>query len=92
MNSPIKDMSNEERWDFILRELSKGEERMTVIETKIDELHKSTEGVVKAFQSASGAFDTLEWIGKIFKPLMWLFGGTGVLTIIWYEIKRRFGF
>lgn len=82
-------MTNEERFSTILSELAKGEERMAAIETKLGVLEKNTQGVVTAFGAASGAFKTLEWIGKIAKPVMFLFGGTGLVTLLWFEVKRR---
>ncbi len=35
-------------------------------------LAKNTNGVVEAFQAASGAFHTLETIGRLAKPFFWI--------------------
>lgn len=91
-------MTEADRWAFVQQKLTTTEARMDEIQKALDEntlatlaLGESTEDVVKAFRSARGAFEALELLGRIAKPLLWLFGGTGVITIIWYEIKRRLG-
>ena len=49
-------------------------ERLCKVEAKVDKVSKDTEGMVSAFNAASGAFTVLEWIAKIAKPLLWVAG------------------
>lgn len=63
-------------------------DRLVAVETKVDHLHEKTEGIVKAFNAASGAFLVLEWIGKLAKPILWICASSvAVYTIIkeWTE-------
>jgi len=45
-------------------------ERLITLETKVDNIDRNTENVVKAFNAASGAFTVLEWISHIVKPII----------------------
>jgi hypothetical protein len=56
-------------------------DRLIAVETKVDRIDKNTDGVVKAFEAASGAFLVLEWIAKAAKPIIFIVGiVAGVLT------------
>lgn len=58
-------------------------ERLCKVETKVDKVASDTEGMVAAFNAASGAFTVLEWIAKIAKPVLWIVGAiTLVLTAL----------
>lgn len=46
-------------------------ERLIAVEGKVDKVAEDTEGMVKAFNDAQGAFHVLEWIAKIAKPILW---------------------
>jgi len=46
-------------------------ERLIAVEVKVDKVAEDTEGMVKAFNDAQGAFHVLEWIAKIAKPILW---------------------
>jgi hypothetical protein len=45
-------------------------ERLLAVESKVDNIDKSTSEVVKAFNAAQGAFTVLEWIAKAVKPIV----------------------
>lgn len=45
-------------------------ERLLAVESKVDNIEKNTEHVIKAFNAASGAFMVLEWIAKAVKPII----------------------
>lgn len=45
-------------------------ERLLAVESKVDNIEKNTEHVIKAFNAAEGAFLVLEWIAKAVKPLI----------------------
>jgi hypothetical protein len=47
-------------------------ERLCKVEAKVDKVSTDTEGMVAAFNAASGAFTVLEWIAKVAKPLLWI--------------------
>jgi hypothetical protein len=45
-------------------------ERLLAVESKVDNIEKNTEHVIKAFNAAEGAFIVLEWIAKAVKPII----------------------
>ena len=45
-------------------------ERLLAVESKVDNIEKNTEHVIKAFNAASGAFMVLEWIAKAVRPII----------------------
>ena len=45
-------------------------DRLLAVESKVDNIEKNTQEVVKAFNAAAGAFMVLEWIAKAVKPLL----------------------
>ena len=57
-------------------------ERLCKVEDKVDKLSKDTEGLVTAFNAASGAFIVLEWIAKIAKPVLWIIGVSAALIAL----------
>jgi hypothetical protein len=61
-------------------------DRLLAVEAKVDRIDKNTDGVVKAFEAASGAFLVLEWIAKAAKPILFIIGiGAGIAT--WWNHK-----
>jgi len=61
-------------------------DRLIAVETKVDRIDINTDGVVKAFEAASGAFLVLEWIAKAAKPILFIVGiGAGIAT--WWNHK-----
>ena len=54
-------------------------ERLIAVEVKVDKVALDTEGMVKAFNDAQGAFHVLEWLAKIAKPILFI---AGVATAI----------
>lgn len=61
-------------------------DRLIAVETKVDRIDRNTDGVVKAFEAASGAFLVLEWIAKAAKPILFI-GGIIAATIAWVNHK-----
>lgn len=59
-------------------------DRLIAVEVKVDRLNESTAEVVSAFGAAKGAFQVLDWIAKIAKPILWI-AGLGTLIIAAYE-------
>ena len=45
-------------------------ERLLAVESKVDNIEKNTQDVIKAFNAASGAFLVLEWIAKAVRPII----------------------
>jgi hypothetical protein len=64
--------------------------RLILVEQKVDRIDKNTEGVVTAFQAASGAFLVLETLGKLAKPIMYISGLCVAVTIYWQTFKDQF--
>jgi len=64
--------------------------RLMLVEEKVDRIDKNTEGVVAAFQAASGAFLVLETLGKLAKPILYIGGVCVALTIYWQTFKDQF--
>lgn len=64
--------------------------RLILVEQKVDRIDKNTQGVVAAFQAASGAFLVLETLGKLAKPIIYLSGLCVAATIYWQTFKDQF--
>jgi hypothetical protein len=62
-------------------------ERLLAVESKVDNIDKNTDHVIKAFNAASGAFLVLEWIAKAVKPIIIIGAFFGA---IWLAIDNRF--
>ena len=45
-------------------------DRLLAVESKVDNIEKNTQDVIKAFNAASGAFMVLEWIAKAVRPII----------------------
>lgn len=60
-------------------------DRLVAVETKVDHLDAKTEGIVKAFDAAAGAFLVLEWIGKLAKPIIWIVGASAAIYTVFKE-------
>ena len=62
-------------------------ERLCKVETKVDKVAEDTEGMVKAFNAASGAFTVLEWLAKVAKPLLWIVATVTAFVTIAHNTK-----
>ena len=62
-------------------------ERLIAVEAKVDKVAKDTEGMVAAFNAASGAFTVLEWIAKVAKPLLWIVATIAAFVTIAHNSK-----
>lgn len=62
-------------------------ERLLAVETKVDNIEKNTQDVIKAFNAASGAFLVLEWIAKAVKPIIIIGAFFGA---IWLALDNKF--
>ncbi len=62
-------------------------ERLIAVESKVDKVAEDTEGMVKAFNAASGAFTVLEWIAKVAKPLLWIIATVTAFVTIAHNSK-----
>jgi hypothetical protein len=60
-------------------------DRLVAVETKVDHLDDKTEGIIKAFDAAAGAFLVLEWIGKLVKPIIWIVGASAAIYTLFKE-------
>jgi hypothetical protein len=61
--------------------------RLMLVEEKVDRIDKNTEGVVAAFQAASGAFLVLETLGKLAKPILYVSGLCVAIAVYWQAAK-----
>ena len=59
-------------------------ERLLKVETEIAHIKSNTEGIVQAFNAASGAFVALEWIAKVAKPIIYIVGLIGI-SYMWFK-------
>lgn len=64
--------------------------RLILVEQKVDRIDKNTEGVVAAFQAASGAFLVLETLGKLAKPILYVGAVCAAIAIYWQTVKDHF--
>ncbi len=62
-------------------------ERLIAVETKVDKVATDTEGMVAAFNAASGAFTVLEWLAKVAKPLIVLGGFLAAIGVYFTNHK-----
>lgn len=62
-------------------------DRLLSVEQKVEKVEKNTKDVVDAFGAAAGAFKTLEYLGRAVKPILWLGGMIGGLSVIWSNWK-----
>ena len=62
-------------------------ERLVAVESKVDKVAEDTQGMVSAFNAASGAFTVLEWIAKIAKPLLWIVATVAAFVTIAHNTK-----
>ena len=59
-------------------------ERLLKVETEIAHIKSNTQGMVEAFNAASGAFVALEWLAKVAKPIILVVGAIG-FTFMWLK-------
>lgn len=64
-------------------------DRLVAVESKVDDLTNSTDGVVKAFDAAQGAFTVLETISKLVKPLLWIGGVVAAIGIFIQDFRAH---
>lgn len=62
-------------------------ERLCKVEAKVDKVAQDTEGMVSAFNAASGAFTVLEWIAKVAKPVLWIIATVAAFVTIAHNTK-----
>jgi hypothetical protein len=62
-------------------------ERLCKVEAKVDKVAEDTQGMVSAFNAASGAFTVLEWIAKVAKPVLWIIATVAALVTIAHNTK-----
>lgn len=61
--------------------------RLLTVEQKVDRIDTNTQGVVKAFEAAAGAFVVLDWFGKLAKPILFIGGCITAVSLLWDGIK-----
>ncbi len=64
-------------------------DRLIKVEEKVDKVATDTEGMVKAFNDAQGAFHVLEWIAKIAKPILWTVATITAFVAILQDYKQH---
>jgi hypothetical protein len=64
-------------------------DRLVAVESKVVDIDNNTKGLVSAFQAAQSAFIVLEWIAKIAKPILWIGGVIGMLSITWSGFTKK---
>lgn len=64
-------------------------DRLVAVESKVDTLAASTNGVVAAFAAAQGAFTVLETLSKLVKPLLWIGGLILALSVFIQDFKSH---
>ena len=62
-------------------------ERLCKVEAKVDKVAEDTQGMVSAFNAASGAFTVLEWIAKVAKPVLWVVATVAAFVTIAHNTK-----
>lgn len=64
-------------------------ERLLMVEQKVEQVATNTADVVTAFAAAQGAFQFLEFLGKLAKPLMWIGGVLTAITVGYHNLTGR---
>lgn len=64
-------------------------ERLLMVEQKVEQVAHNTTDVVSAFAAAQGAFQFLEFLGKLAKPLMWIGGVCTALAVGYHNLTGR---
>lgn len=64
--------------------------RLILVEQKVDRINQNTQGVVAAFQAASGAFLVLETLGKLARPILYVGALAVAAGIYWQTFKDQF--
>lgn len=64
-------------------------DRLIAVEAKVDCINRNTEGVVRAFEAAQGAFTVLEWLARLAKPILWLMASSAAIAIWWQTVKEK---
>jgi len=64
--------------------------RLILVEQKVDRIDQNTQGVVAAFQAASGAFLVLETLGKLARPILYVGALAVAAGIYWQTFKDQF--
>jgi hypothetical protein len=64
-------------------------DRLVAVEGKVDVIATDTAAVVKAFDSAQGAFAALELLGKLAKPLLWIMGVVAAIAAALEHLRER---
>lgn len=62
-------------------------ERLCKVEAKVDKVAEDTEGMIAAFNAASGAFTVLEWLAKVAKPILFIGSIIVGITALWHNNK-----
>lgn len=71
--------SNTEVTSQLKSELQANTDSTQRTEDKIDTVITNTGNMLKAFNNAEGAFNTLEWLGKVGLKVGWILVPTGIL-------------
>lgn len=63
------------------------ENDLIVVKTELKALQESTKDLIIAFNAAHGAFQLLEWLAKVAKPLIFIVGFIGTAYMSFRGIK-----
>ena len=66
-------------------------DRVLAMEAKVDRLQQQTADVVAAFEAARGAFQVLEWLARLAKPVMWLGATLAAAAAVWQNWRHPNG-
>lgn len=79
----------------VILDLERNSKATDEINIKVDKLGNDTGELVSAFKSAKGAFEVLEWAGKVSKILLPVFLACGSLAYagewMWAKVKLALG-
>lgn len=64
-------------------------DRLLAVEHQVQDVAANTAAVVSAFAAAHGAFQFLEFLGKLAKPLMWIGGLMTALAVAYHNLTGR---
>jgi hypothetical protein len=64
-------------------------DRLLAVEQEVKTIGENTAAVVTAFAAAQGAFQFLEFLGKLAKPLMWVGGLMTAIAVAYHNLTGR---
>lgn len=74
-------------FEAMARRQEASEQAIRDMREDIRQIRSDTSGIVEFFDSATGAFKVLNWIGKAARPLGWIAATCTAVAVAWSKLK-----